>query len=692
MDKNQWAYRDGVGALHLCDDPNDCTETVSWSEALERQQKGLAPSPGFRCPGGKLYITEERKELLDYSAELLSALSNHMIRDNTSCRLILGSRGIGKSCVLKHLVLAASAAYHNTMSVYVDLKQHPDRDINSLLSQEIKARAMIPRDDGEGWQAYFSRTNAHLFLVVDEAQKLWAAAHDDVDTSLASIRLLYAFSTSSSGTALVYLAGCTAWLHELAFANTVAEEPLPMAYHAVVQAGPTSLNPTRMRVLQMHRPRTHESFVHTLNLWWHDQAPTRRQQLSKFLGALEEDGGFDESKEAVPESDTKEELPPAYTLPDDVGAWPEPDVSLLACVATSYRKWDELSMPSRDTAAWDWTTQKALDELRPQLGILMACIESTHGASHSPWDMLRCVPKKQFDDALLHANRAVKAGTFHHWADHRYLYFDLLTLQVGFMSPMTYILLTKGLDGFTLYDQTIMQHPFSKLGVDAEWWVAKGLATTASKRVRDLLGDVKFDTTGTSKKYNLPLLQLPSAQAIGAAGSPQKARGLCVSKGGTQRDAPWTTSRMILRETPDVWGGDLVVVAVHREGDTITSVVIHRVQVKLGRSTLAKAESDQICEKLARGDAIVRNVVAVALKSKVGIVTIKHVLCTTRPLGQNVEPTWSVEGKTLLGRDALREVWPDAVSQWASDVHNDVYMRADDLAAFVDAMALLDDD
>jgi len=66
---------------------------------------------------------------------------------------------------------------------------------------------------------------------------------------------------------------------------------------------------------------------------------------------------------------------------------------------------------------------------------------------------------------------------------------------------------------------------------------------------------------------------------------------------------------MILRELPDVWSSDLVVVATGRKGSVIKSVTIHRIQVQLGRSTLTKAGSEDIVAKLDRGDKIVKHVV-----------------------------------------------------------------------------------
>jgi len=56
-------------------DPRYCTETVSCDTVLKRQQEGLAPAAGFMRPNEKLFITEERTGLMNFTNRVLTAPS-----------------------------------------------------------------------------------------------------------------------------------------------------------------------------------------------------------------------------------------------------------------------------------------------------------------------------------------------------------------------------------------------------------------------------------------------------------------------------------------------------------------------------------------------------------------------------------------------------------------------------------------
>ena len=250
---------------------------------------------GARCPArAAVHSRGHRHSLLSSEVDALRLLDKGgLVASNAHCRLVVGPRGVGKSSALQHLAYANALAHPNTVSVYADLKLYPHPSRISQLVLEAIGRSRggsvdTPRD-GESVLAYLGRIHLHVFLVLDEAQRLWEASEADATAAAQTIANLYG---SDAGLIHVVMAGSTVILRALAFRH-VNVHTLASKYKVVYEGhAPPSLNPTRFMPAQFHAPRTEREFMAVLQFWWTQlPAAAREAATANLCRDADDDGG-----------------------------------------------------------------------------------------------------------------------------------------------------------------------------------------------------------------------------------------------------------------------------------------------------------------------------------------------------------------------------------------------------------------
>ena len=585
---------------------------------------------GARCPArAAVHSRGHRHSLLSSEVDALRLLDKGgLVASNAHCRLVVGPRGVGKSSALQHLAYANALAHPNTVSVYADLKLYPHPSRISQLVLEAIGRSRggsvdTPRD-GESVLAYLGRIHLHVFLVLDEAQRLWEASEADATAAAQTIANLYG---SDAGLIHVVMAGSTVILRALAFRH-VNVHTLASKYKVVYEGhAPPSLNSTRFIPAQFHAPRTEREFMAVLQFWWTQlPAAAREAATANLCRDADDDGGGrkvatwdgDCGSDRDSGTDSDEEAAmldrggPRPVLPDLVSEWPD-DVLLFIALFTAgnFRALSRCTRRESRLGSWMFDPDKPLDHVAPIQHVLQAIYDNVHrtlgvaaddgdGGHHdiNPWDTLLMVPLAAVQECMKArgGQHVVDVANVLTWADQRLIMVDTVPAvpELGFVRPADYVFLCRNLRHFSLYDMTVLRFPDSKCGVEAEWWAMYGLAFTKDPTVRSLFD--KCTSFDHADKYNSCVFRLPGAAHKTKLAHQRKAARAMANAGTGVKwlalDGHWH----MMKESQDSCAGIVVVVrgvVVDGNGEnapTRVAVDIVRCQVKLGTTVARSAQ------------------------------------------------------------------------------------------------------
>jgi hypothetical protein len=254
-------------------------------------------------------------------------------------------------------------------------------------------------------------------------------------------------------------------------------------------------------------------------------------------------------------------------------------------------------------------------------------------------------------------------------ADDGVLTYDPLTNTVTFACPYQALIVSDdppsvATVGSTLstYDRVCLRYPYGPLGIAVEAVVARSLVSTRWEGASSVV------PIGGAPR-GLTALALPKKGSAGSLKTvcdhvmqhkPGHAVSTLVSAAGGWH---WLTidgrlellrkhSGVVFKESPDLYGGDLVWFTVDDASHTVT---IRRVQVKLGTSRLDAAA---VCTALAEGWPHIQNYVLVPSPYKVDI---RHFLLTTRDVG---DIGTYVDGVCVVHGAEMRRLWSEEIQEF----------------------------
>ena len=642
--------------------------------------------------------------------------------------LVLGSHGVGKTKVLTSVVRELEREAQDTplLVQHVNLKDTITRMGSpvDIILEALDEAARAQFDAADVTTAKDRATVAVktlearaqcMFLVIEEVHLYWMVGTGwDLPSACRALGELYALSNSSPAIVTVTISGSVAVLRNLAFRRGDAEA-IGLEYQAVYKRFTASLNSTRFQPVTLVAPRQPYAFVRVLfaAMEWY---PSLSLQLDAF--AAEHD------------------MEPLLLASDDLEgmeelADPLPPIVTVAFLATGGNWRLLLTFGSNTELAAGLSAEATSGDARRVLAAISECQAANHadaiasGADATTWNSWDYMEPVAVSDVLDRSGASLK--DLYQMSDQGSLTLLFTTdgrLLVGFARPRDAMLLRAESEHFEFRDMLAMLVP--RGNVD-EWWTAKSLATASPETTGLPASKLEWNSrelqslrlVSRTTFLRLSAFAAKTGVEMKPASLRNKLETLSINATSARKldawlgeDAITTVTRQVRRamifeidkwgvaieatkvalfdetgrprwvkETPDVWGGDLVLVERGERKDGDVEVIIHRIQVKLGGSKFGGANSTAkrnsvaiVKAKLAEGDKCVSAVVAFALDIPVDRAKTKHYLATTRELPE-AEYNIVDDSFTLWGRNEMAALWHDSVRKWADCVGDTRYLK-----------------
>jgi hypothetical protein len=548
------------------------------------------------------------------SEAVLSTLCSAMSR-SMSAHLLLGQKGSGKSSLLRHLAIARAVVLPGSLNLYLNLRETRPPSLKQHVWTQLLAHLAPTTSPATGstslpaavpthlsMQAIlghvFKVTGHPLFLAVDEVQDLFLK---DSSALFADVLVL---GSIKDGTVTTVICGSAAVTRALCFAKLPLSGEYPGYHHA-------SLNHTKYTDVTL--PPLSFSVVDCM---------VRRKLGSDGTGG----GGVGVGGAGA-----------GGTVGPD-------DDELRACVLHAYLHCGGNGRVALDHAvayregcrdspshSWDWTKMKTHHDLLLSVRAAIVAMEEGHavgdtdawalvvarlaGGGEPVWVAVRAV-----HDGLTPVARERYGATLEAFTRRVYdLVDDGVLRQRDGTGGLLEVSLASALQGVYLvhseapaaatrlctYHQLCLRYPYSALGIDAEDVVAASLvergyngATSVQlwpKQTRPLSlpsppGDLA-STDPAKRDAAVKAVVKPTKQHVskkGAFSTVVAGTPLAPVPLGDMLAHLSASAGTVFKEYPDDYGGDLVWWTVTPEAPATAPVVtVHRVQVKLGVSTLA---------------------------------------------------------------------------------------------------------
>lgn len=216
--------------------------TIFFSEVSESntQEKNFGTANDLiKYAGDHIYIDESRRQFFERHHNIISKLLNgELVRKNRFRELLLGSKSVGKTILLKILaeytknntsnLLVVDIRYnlHNwrilkvaikvILENYPQYKEFSNIDLTDLMSQQI-----------EKFEELLVKYNLKLLLLVDEFQFVYNLPYA-IGTEI--VHEIAALSDSNNGLNHMIVSGSSTFLRKLVFAKLLVNEQTPFQY------------------------------------------------------------------------------------------------------------------------------------------------------------------------------------------------------------------------------------------------------------------------------------------------------------------------------------------------------------------------------------------------------------------------------------------------------------------------------
>eukprot|EP01041_Mallomonas_annulata_P000536 gene536-1024_t len=600
---------------------------------------------GFRQP---IYFDNSRDSYLEDFSVLVSELDIGGLSGNSHSRLIIGPNGNGKSTFLQALVFAVQKLATSIIAIWMDASwlancfsplQLIQRGLTKIFPSgvplppvflEAVAKGSVP-----GVLKILAAMKLRILLVIDEYHTIFTLPEDKGGIWRDQI---YVLSQRNSRYHMVILSGSSPYMRSMCYGHHPLDFDKYPSYPGIRQR----LCPSRCRSLEL-------------------SPISDKNDLRNYIASLIP---CTEAQKLTIERLNKDEslLNVFYMMTGGNYSLMADMLPFISNMKTFMYKIYENG--SEYKALW--------------LGILTALEQEgeqdNNQKTDDPWTLLRWVnwPPCCNTMSLTERYKAVANGAI--VTDH-----SLSGDRVRFVTPMQAMFTKekryKNLQcpsWFDLYSRICLRYPYGPLGTDAE----------SSLRKSMILQDWAIDKNipvfpcGSQRRevddyvLKIDLDHIPSNAATNTKGKQGFIATIWRRREalGTLTDASISEQffNLPMKESPNKRGADIVIMlpsnstnASQLNTATTVSVVMCRIQLKLGERKFNKIEATEVITELVNGAAEVKEVLGSIIQST------RLYIFTTRECSDGVREVCRASQVTLLDRSELTHVWAPCVHQWA---------------------------
>lgn len=590
-----------------------------------------------------VHLDSSRSAFVQDTANTLYALVNDRLRGASRRRLLLGRKGVGKTTLLSTLLQASCERLtsRHLLCVYVSYGAHGSADqlLTDLVLSSLREQAVpgLPQPE-EAWSRvseldqWLKRSGRYLFLVIDEFQFTFTghcAAHGrDIIMQAMDI------GESRLGRIHCVLSGSSSVLRRLCFSKG-ADELSAADFPNYIRG--LDLNSTKFNARWIHPFLDPSDFTAVVS------ANTEHQYTDSELAELymHTGGSGRILRDALVDNAVPTVTPYSLTLRGDLTARQHEILREIYKAVISLRHHD-------------------LDENVSELEHVTSC--------------LRLVPED------LVVNMVNDSDHVYRLADAGLVRFDEQKRGIGLGTPAIFAHLALVADAtFALSELQVLALLFpmgDRLGPIAEAVATRCLARGA-QALFNLSQPLLFDQPSVVRVLVLPAPNAPksacpppesAATLKPQMSSPPPPHMLSLERLDYRGADVATLCSHIWKESykrtgNDKFGADAVVFGVENQ----TSLVVHRVQIKLGRGTGDLTKQKEWAQQVIDRFREMAPVVAPLYQAGRGEICLKSYLLTTRQMASNVCDMLKNADITVFSRDQLQmHVWPKCIQELAS--------------------------